>query len=67
MKPTKVMLSFMITYLLTWLVLGGIGWALSDMTYKQILTDQPLVVFMVVLGWLPAVVVGFDVDEKLSK
>jgi hypothetical protein len=66
MKSTKLMLAVIATFLITWIVLGTIGWCMSDLSFRDCLIDGPTIVIMLVLGWVPAIIVGSDVQEHLD-
>ncbi len=60
------MLAVIATFLITWIVLGTIGWCMSDLSFRDCLIDGPTIVIMLVLGWVPAIIVGSDVQEHLD-
>ena len=53
------------TFIATACFAGFIGWCLSDMSYKQYMSDTGLHVLMVVFGWIPSVFVGSDLSDML--
>ena len=57
----------MATFILTWLTLAFIGYLLSDpgATFRQVASHGGLIMLMLVFGWIPSVIVGMDLDEKL--
>ena len=59
------MLAVIATILITWAVIGLIGYLLSDNTYKECMTNEVIVFFMILLGWIPAFIVCLDLNEKL--
>jgi hypothetical protein len=59
------MLAIIATLLLTWCVIGSIGWMLSDLSYKDCMTNSGTIMFMLIFGWIPAIIVGADLDENL--
>ena len=65
MKSTKIMLAIIATLLLTWCVTGSIGWMLSDLSYKDCMTNSGTFFFMLIFGWIPSIIIGADLDEKL--
>lgn len=68
MKSTKIMLACLATFLLSWLLLSLIVYLLSsDTSFREIAGSTPLVMTMIVIGWIPAMIVGSDLDSKLSK
>ena len=67
MKGTKTMLAVLATLTLTWLSLSTAGYFLSDdQSFRQVAGSGPIWFLMLVFGWIPCVVVGIDMDEKLS-
>jgi len=67
MKSTKIMLAVIATFLSTWCVMGMIGYLLSDLSYKACMTDCATIMLMLVFGWIPSLIVGYDMDNKLSQ
>ena len=65
MKSTKIMLAVIATFLITWCVMGLIGWCLSDLSFRDCLTHGATLLLMLLLGWIPAIIVGNDVHDKL--
>lgn len=65
MKSTKIMLAVIATILITWCVIGLIGWMLSDLSYKECMTNGGTLFCMLFIGWLPAIIVGSDLDKRL--
>lgn len=65
MKSTKIMLAVMATFLSTWCVLGLIGWCISDLLFTDCLTHNVTIMIMFIIGWIPAVIVGADLDEHI--
>jgi Na+/proline symporter len=67
MKSTILMLSAIVTFILTWLLLTTVGYLLSDgLTFKEIASSAPVIMIMVVAGWVPSLIVCVDLDEKLD-
>ena len=66
MKTTKIMLAVIATNLITWCVMGLIGYLLSDLSYKECMVDSVTLFLMLLVGWIPAIIVGSDIDDKLK-
>ena len=66
MKSTKIMLAIIATLLLTWCVIGSIGWMLSDLSYKDCMTNSGTIMFMLIFGWIPCIIIGADLDEHIN-
>lgn len=68
MKGTITMILCLLTFLATWMGVSYINYLCGDETvsFKQAATHPAMFLFMLVLGWIPAVVVGSDVDELLK-
>ena len=66
MKSTKTMLAVIATLLLTWCVMGTIGWYLSDLSFRDCITHGATCFLMLFIGWIPAIIVGNDVHEHLN-
>ena len=67
MKSTKIMLAVLATILLTWCVMGLIGWMLSDLSYRDCMTHSATIMLMFIIGWIPSIIVGCDLDEQLKE
>ena len=57
------MLAVIATALTTWLAFGTIGYLLSDITFKQTLISDAVLLSCLIIGWLPSVIVWFDLVE----
>jgi hypothetical protein len=67
MKATKIMIASLFTFLVVWLSLSFIFFMLSDTSsFRQMASSGGIGMFMLVFGWIPSVVVGMDLDEKLT-
>ena len=64
MKTTKIMVAVIAAFLITWTVIGLIGYLLSDGTYKECMTNGGTLMFMLIFGWIPSVIVGADLNER---
>ena len=61
------MLLAIASFILTYALVGLIGYLLFDMvSYRLTLIDPGTVVFMIMFGWLPAAVIAADYHEKYS-
>ena len=67
MKTTKLMLAAIATTLITWCVMGLIGYLLSDLSYKECMVDSVTLFLMLLVGWIPAIIVGSDLDKQLKE
>ena len=65
MKSTKIMVAVIAAFLITWTVIGLIGYLLSDGTYKECMTNGGTLMFMLIFGWIPSVILGTDLHNKL--
>ena len=66
MKQSKIMLAVIATILLTWCVMGMIGYLLSDLSYKECMTHGGTLMSMMIFGWIPSVILGADLDKSLE-
>ena len=66
MKSTKIMLAVIITALCTWCTLSLMVYTLSSMTFKESATSYGVILIMMIFGWIPSVIVGVDLGEKLK-
>jgi len=66
MKTTKVMLAVIATFFITWCVMGLIGYLLSDASYRECMVDGATLFLMLTIGWVPCLIVGIDLDDKLT-
>lgn len=64
MKNTKIMIAVVAAFVITWLLIGSLAYFLSDLQYKEALTQPGLLVFMFIFGWIPAVIVGSDLEQS---
>jgi hypothetical protein len=65
MKTTKIMLAVIATFLITWCVIGLIGYLISDASYRECMTNGGTLMFMLIFGWIPAVILGADLNDEL--
>ena len=61
------MLAVIATFLTTWCVMGLIGYLLSDLSYKECMVDSVTLFLMFIIGWIPAIIVGSDLDKQLKE
>lgn len=66
MKGTKIMLGFICTLLCTWTLFTIIAWIITDLTFKQSFTSGVVLTCMLMFGWIPSIIVGIDIEEKLK-
>lgn len=66
MKDTKIMVAVIVTFILSWLAFGFLNYLLTDNTFKQAVTDMPVVLGTIILGWIPCVFVGCDLNKLLK-
>ena len=66
MKNTIVMVAVIATFLLTWMSLSTIGWVFGDISFKEAASHGGTIMLMMLFGWIPAVIVAFDVSENLE-
>ena len=60
------MLAILATILITWCVIGTIGYLLSDLSFKQSMTNGGTLFFFILFGWIPCIIVGADLDKSLE-
>lgn len=60
------MLAVIATTLSTWIVLGLIGWCVSDLSFTNCLTHGGTLMLMLIFGWIPAIIVGSDINDHLN-
>ena len=65
MKTTKIMLAIIATFLITWCGMGIIGYLLSDLSYRECMTNGATILCMLFFGWIPCVIIGSDLDDQL--
>ena len=66
MKSTKIMLAVLATFLIVWCTIGLIGWMLSDLSYKECMTNGATLMFLLIFGWIPSVIISYDMNEKFD-
>ena len=67
MKSTKIMLAIIATILITWTFMSLIGYILSDLSLRDCYTNVGTIICMTIFGWIPSVIVGCDLEDKLNK
>ena len=67
MKSTKIMLAVIVTTLITWTVMGLIGWCVSDLSFKECMSNGGTLMLMLIFGWIPAFFVGIDLNDSLNR
>ena len=60
------MLAFIATLIATWTLFSLIGYLLSDMSLKECYTNGGTIGCMAVFGWIPSIIVGADISDKLN-
>lgn len=66
MKSTKIMLAILATFLITWFVIGTIGYLLSDLSFRDCMTNGATIMIMFIIGWIPSAIIAYDLDEHLN-
>lgn len=64
MTDTKLMVMVILTFTITWLIMGTLVFLLSDLSFKTSLTEPGVGFFMVVFGWIPSVIVYNDLTRE---
>ena len=63
MTYTKIMLAVIATALTTWLTFGTIGYLLNDISFKQTLISDGVLISCIIIGWFPSLIVWLDLTE----
>ncbi len=59
------MVGCIVTFLLTWLTIATIGYLLSSETdFRSCATNGGTLMFMLIFGWIPSVIVGADLEKR---
>jgi hypothetical protein len=66
MKSTKIMLAIIATFLITWFVMGLIEHLLSNASYNECMINDVTIMLMMIFGWIPAVIIGHNLNEHLK-
>ena len=66
MKSTKIMLAVIAMLFSTWTSLSLLGYLLSDLSFRDCYTNSATLFAMVIFGWIPALIVGIDLDKQLE-
>lgn len=54
-------------FLTTWLCISLLAYLLSSTTdFRTCATNGGTLMFMMIFGWIPAVIVGYDLDKNLK-
>ena len=65
MKSTKIMLAVIAAFLITWLFLATLAYLLSSVTdFRTCATNGGTIMFMMIFGWIPAAILGYDLDKR---
>jgi hypothetical protein len=65
MKHTKVMLAFLGSFMLTWILVSLFFSYLFESEFRTTMNHS--FIFMLVLGWVPALIVSLDYNDKLER
>jgi len=66
MKTTKIMLAIIASLLTTWTSFSFIGWSLSDLSFKECFTHGATLMLMLIFGWIPAIIIAYDLEERFK-
>jgi len=59
------MIGCIITFLLSWLSIATIAYLLSSVTdFKPCVTNGGTLMFMLIFGWIPSMIIGANLSEK---
>lgn len=62
------MLAFFGSVITTWMLFSLIGYLFSTNTsFREIASSNGMLMFMLVLGWIPSMIVTIDFDSYLDK
>lgn len=65
MKNTKIMLASVSTFIVTILCITTVVWWLQDSwTFKKCILHGATLFTTLLIGWIPAIIVGHDIYEK---
>lgn len=65
MKSTKIMLACIACFVTTWFTVSLLAYVLSSTTdFRTCATNGGTIMFMLIFGWIPTVIVGYDLDQK---
>lgn len=67
MRTTKVMLVSLVTFVITCMCVGLVGYVFTDSSYRECIANGGTMMFMLVFGWIPSFIVGYDYNEYLKK
>lgn len=55
------------TFILTWLSLSFVVWLCSDGgTFRETCTHGGVIMMMTMFGWIPTVIVAYDLDKIIK-
>jgi hypothetical protein len=67
MRNTIIMLAAIGTFAATWLLVAAIAYLLSDIAdFKSCANNGGTMMFMLLFGWIPCVLIGTDLFEYLE-
>lgn len=64
MRNTKLLVAFVITTFITWMVMATLVYFGTDYSFKDSAFNIPMIFFMIIFGWFPGFVVLQDLDRK---
>lgn len=60
------MLGVFFVFVVTWLTMGAFAYVLSgEITFREAISCAPVIMLMLIVGWIPSVIVGADLDQEL--
>lgn len=69
MKKTKIMIAVIATFIITVLLINTIVWYLQEdsWTFKMCMSHGATMMVSFLFGWIPAIFVGYDLNERFEK
>lgn len=68
MKSTLIMLACIATLIITWMTVSFVFYMISDtgITFREVAGHGAMGMFLLMFGWIPSIIVAYDLEKKLS-
>ena len=67
MKNSKIMLVAILTFLCTWVFIALLTSFVGQIEFRSAITDGFVLFILLMIGWVPALIVGLDYEDYLNK
>ena len=67
MKSLAVILTYLGTSVLFFILLSAVGYAFSNYTWSEVVTSDWRIFYIIFIHWLPASIISMEVNASLGK